>query len=114
MNKMLVLVLMMVAGVAALAVMSGCDSAEGLDGITVSPGSVTLSGATNTVTFSAQTKSALALPLEWRISNGALGYLSRSSGSNAVYIANTGKKGTQVVSVKDQYENEGFASVVQN
>jgi hypothetical protein len=114
MKKMLVLVLMVVAGVAALAVMSGCESAEGTDGITVSPGSVTVSGGTNAVTFSAQVKSSLAMPLAWSVSNGSLGSISRSSGSNAVYVAYSGRTGTQTVIVKDQYGNEGFATVVPN
>jgi hypothetical protein len=113
MKKMLVIMLAVVAGLAAVAVMSGCDSAEGIDGISLSPASVTLSGGTNAVAFSAQTKSALALPLEWSVSDGSLGFVTRSSGSNAVYTANRGKTGTQVISVRDQYGNEGFASVVQ-
>lgn len=114
MKKMLVLVLMVVAGIVASAIMSGCDSAEGTEGISLSPSSATLSSGTNAVVFSAQAKSALALPLEWSVSNGSLGYITRGSGSNAVYTAYSGKTGNQVVSVKDQYGNEGFASVIQN
>jgi hypothetical protein len=112
-KQMLILVLMMVAGVAALTVLSGCDSADGIDGVSVSPSSVTLSGSTNSVTFTAQTKGNLGLPLEWHVANPALGIISGSSGSNAVYVAKSGQKGTQVVSVKDQYGNEGFASIEQ-
>ncbi len=100
-------------GMAVALALTGCDSAEGVDGIQVSPESVTLTSTNNTVVFAAKAESGLALPLEWSVANSSLGTINYSSGSNAVYIASTVKKGNQVVIVKDQYGNEGYASVVQ-
>lgn len=103
----------LVMAFAVAVALTGCDSADGVSGIQVSPSSVTLSGTSNnTVVFSVQAKSDLALPLVWGVADGSLGSINYSSGSNAIYIASS-KKGNQVVSVKDQYNNEGFASVVQ-
>jgi len=56
--------------------------------------------------------SELALPLEWSVSDPSLGSIREASGDRAVY-ARTGKKGMQIVRVKDQYGAEGFAVVNQ-
>jgi hypothetical protein len=57
--------------------------------------------------------SSLALPLEWRVENRAMGMILSQSGSTAVYAVNEGMKGGNVIIVKDQYGNEGRASVSQ-
>lgn len=97
-------------------VWTGCESAEGTDGVGVSPGSVTLGGsnATSAVIFSAQVKSPLAMPLAWSVANTTLGNIVSQSGSNATYRASPGHKGDNVVTVRDQYGNEGSAVVTQN
>ncbi|MEI6514741.1 MAG: hypothetical protein WCO77_02080 [bacterium] len=97
-------------------VLTGCDSAEGVDGVGVSPAAVTLGGsatnATTAVVFTAQVKDALALPLEWSVSSPALGIIISHSGSNATYKANAAT-GENIVTVRDQYGNEGSAVVTQ-
>jgi len=102
----------------AALIWTGCESAGGTGGIGLTPSSVTLGGsssnATSVVVFSAQVNGALALPLEWRVSNSDLGNILSYSGSNATYRANTGKTGENVVTVTDQYGNEGSAVVKQN
>jgi hypothetical protein len=65
------------------------------------------------VVFTAQVSGNLALPLEWSVSNSGLGNIISASGSNATYRANSGKTGDNVVTVKDQYGNEGSAVVTQ-
>lgn len=111
----LVSVALVMMGMAAL-IWSGCESAEGTSGIGVSPSSVIL-GATGsngfTQVFSAQTSGNLALPLEWRVSNAELGTIISSSGSNATYRANEGRRGDNVITVTDQYGNDGSAVVMQ-
>lgn len=100
-------------------VWTGCDSAGGTSGVNIAPSSVTLGdpSGTNTaasaVVFNAQVSDALALPLEWRIANAALGSIISQSGSNATYKANAGKTGENIVTVRDQYGNEGSAVVTQ-
>ena len=107
-------VIMMVSAM----VWTGCESAGGTGGVGLSPASVVLcSGSSNTTSaavFTAQVSGNLALPLVWRVSNSALGNIVSHSGSNATYQANSGATGDNVVTVKDQYGNEGSAVVTQN
>lgn len=112
--------LTIVAGlVATLWVGTGCDEGDGLDGLTVTPNAVTLSNV-YTVVFTASVKGALALPLEWRVSNPDIGAIQASSGSNAVYEAfrqsassDALLPGANVITARDQYGNEGSAGVTQ-
>lgn len=100
----------------AASMWTGCESAEGTDGVGLLPSSAVLGGSsTNSYTqvFTAQVTGALALPLEWRVSNSALGNIISASGSNATYQANVGRSGENVITVADQYGNEGSAVVVQ-
>lgn len=96
---------------------TGCESAGGTDGISLSPASVTFgngsSNATSAVVFTAQVSGTLALPLQWRVSDSALGNIISAAGSNATYRANSGRKGDNIVTVTDQYGNEGSAVVTQ-
>jgi len=103
--------------VMAAMIWTGCENAGGTGGVGLSPSSVTLgSGSSNTtsaVVFTAQISGSLAFPLAWRVSNSALGNIISASGSNATYQANAGKTGDNVVTVTDQYGNEGSAVVTQ-
>ena len=106
------------AGLALVWIDSGCDEAKGVNGIAVSPAAPTVSvtatnGTSVTVLFTASLNGTLALPLEWSVSNPSLGTIANHSGSNAVYAANGTATGDNIVSVKDQYDNEGFATVHQ-
>ncbi len=106
----------MALAVVSLGIWSGCENAEGVNGLAVSPSTQTLGGSSSnasTVVFTAQVSSPLALPLEWRVANPALGVIVSQSGSNAVYRANRGARGDNIILVKDQYENEGSAVVTQ-
>ncbi len=106
-----------VVGLAMAWVNSGCEEAKGTNGIGVSPASVTLnvtaSTGTATAVFTATVNGSLALPLEWNVSDPGLGTIVNHSGSNAVYAANGTATGNNTVSVRDQYDNEGFATVHQ-
>jgi hypothetical protein len=110
-----------VAGVSLLLSNAGCDSADGTNGLSVTPSSVTLSvsgsGSNSTAqlsqVFTATSVGSLAMPFEWSVANPALGTIASQSGSNALYVANAGQKGENIVTVKDQYGNEGFAAVHQ-
>lgn len=110
----------LLAGVAlmvlAAGVWNGCEKADGVNGLALSPASATLGGTSNAVsmvTFTAQVSGPLALPLEWSVSNPAIGGIVAQSGSNAVYKAKSGAKGDNVITVRDQYDNEGMAVVTQ-
>lgn len=112
--KVFLLAMVAMAG-ALLWVGTGCEEASGLDGLSVTPESKTLGGSSNetSVVFTAAVSNTLALPLEWRVSNSALGNITSHSGTKAVYVANSGKKGNNVITVRDQYDNEGSAVVTQ-
>lgn len=102
--------------VMAMGVWSGCEQAEGVNGLSVSPSSVTIGGSSSnasTVAFTASVSGPLALPLEWSVANASLGWIVSQSGSNAVYKANSGAKGENIITVSDQYGNEGSAVVKQ-
>jgi hypothetical protein len=102
--------------VLAIGVFTGCESASGTNGVGISPSSYTIGGSSSNasaVVFTAQVNGPLALPLAWSVSNPALGTIISSSGSNATYKANSGKKGDNIVTVRDQYDSEGSAVVTQ-
>jgi len=105
----------------------GCETGDGTAALLVTPGTVYLSGTTNTVTLTVggaatTTNGAtlatdgglrdLSLPLEWRVTNPALGTILESSGRIAVY-ARYAENGINTVIVKDQYDAEGFATIHQ-
>ncbi len=117
MRKLSVLGVGIVLMAMAAWVWTGCESAGGTEGITLSSDSKIIgSGSSNTtssVVFTAQVSGNLALPLEWRVANSGLGNIISASGSNATYQANSGKTGDNVITVKDQYGNEGSAVVTQ-
>lgn len=105
---MALLAVAMVAGM-------GCETTETTETvITVSPGSATLHGglATTNLTASVSENTTLALPLVWSVSNPALGNIQGSSGLTAVYTS-TGRAGNNVVTVRDQGQAEGIATIVQ-
>ena len=105
----------------------GCETGDGTAALTVAPSQVSLSGLTNTVTFSVGGTTGasnttvttsgglrdLSLPLEWRVTNPALGTILESSGRIAVY-ARYAENGINTVIVKDQYDAEGFATIHQH
>ena len=101
---------------------TGCESGKGLESLFISPESVTLTATNKTVIFTAGGESlstndtgvvtSLARPLQWYVSDPALGSITKSSGTQAVYTR-TSANGDNTVIVKDQYDNEGFATVRQ-
>ena len=101
---------------------TGCESGKGLESLFISPESVTLTATNKTVIFTAGGESlstndtgqvaSLARPLQWYVSDPALGSITKSSGTQAVYTRTTAN-GENTVIVKDQYDNEGFATVRQ-
>lgn len=86
---------------------AGCETGSGA-ALTVS----TSDNVTFTVDTNSVTKGDLALPLEWRVSNPALGTITSSSGYSAVY-SRTSQSGVNVIIVEDQYGAEGMATVNQ-
>jgi hypothetical protein len=116
-NKWTMVGLAVVLSVMAIGVWTGCESAGGTGGVSVSPANPVLGGASSNstaVVFTASVSDQLALPLAWSVSNPALGTIISASGSNATYKANVGVTGDNIVTVKDQYDNQGSAVVTQN
>jgi len=104
----------LVAGVlAGLLVWSGCDEGTGRS-LTVEPATVTLGGTTNAVIFAVASNSLreLSLPIVWEVANPALGNIAVSEGASARYVG-TALRGINVVTARDQYGAEGFATVNQ-
>jgi hypothetical protein len=112
--KIIMMAMVAVAG-AVLWMGTGCEEADGLKGLAVSPATVTLGGsnAASAVEFTAAVSNNLALPLEWRVSDPSLGDIRSQSGAKAIYTLNPGQKGDNVITVRDQYKNEGSAIVTQ-
>jgi hypothetical protein len=67
---------------------------------------------TETYTGSGGGLRALALPLEWSVSDPNLGSIREATGDRAVYVR-TSALGMNVITVKDQYGAEGVATVNQ-
>lgn len=94
-------------------VCSGCEKATGLAGLSIDPSYVTLTPGSNSVILAVTgVTNNLALPLEWSVSDPALGTIQNHSGYTAVYKS-TDRSGQNTVTVRDQYENEGFATINQ-
>jgi len=94
---------------------AGCEEASGLSGLTIDPSSATLSTNGQMVVFTVTggiTNQALAVPLIWTVSNGALGQILFSSGMSATY-QRTAVDGVNTITARDQYDNEGYATVNQ-
>jgi hypothetical protein len=94
----------------------GCDEAKGLNGLALVPASVTLStnGQSVVITVtSSYTNGNLALPLVWSVSDPTLGNVTHSSGFSATYVR-LNVNGVNTVIARDQYENEGYASIQQS
>ncbi|MEI6789412.1 MAG: hypothetical protein WCL49_13125 [bacterium] len=116
-NKWRMAGLAAVLSVMAIGVWTGCESAGGTGGVSISPANPVLgssSSNTTAVVFTASVSGQLALPLAWSVSNPTLGTIISASGSNATYKANEGRTGDNIVTVKDQYDNQGSAVVTQN
>ena len=110
------------AGVAAViavgsAFLCGCEEGGETVRLTVEPAYVVMSGSFQTFTVTSSTNSAsglrpLSFPLEWTVSNRALGSIRPSGNVSAVYTR-TAANGVNVVTVKDQYDAEGYATIRQ-
>jgi len=95
----------------------GCDTTKTTDSVlTVSPPSATLTGAGATATFTVSvsgSNTTVALPLVWAVSDASLGNIKAAAGVSAVYES-TGKVGSNIITVRDQGQDEGLATVTQN
>ena len=118
--------------------LTGCDEAEGLELIVITPSSTemttrdstvwltaTLPGSTTTTTSdetngtsevsfgdSVSEADSLHLPLEWEVANASLGQILGSGGLSALYVRSS-SLGENTITVRDQYDNEGFATIRQ-
>ncbi|MDD4869243.1 MAG: hypothetical protein PHR77_01685 [Kiritimatiellae bacterium] len=97
-----------------MSLLTGCESAEGTEGLQVEPSSITLTPSSNTVTFTAilNVTNALSLPITWSLKDSSLGSIIGSSGSTAIYQRSS-RNGDNVITARDQYGNEGFAAINQ-
>ena len=104
---------LLIAGLAAIHLLTGCESSTTDANITVSPSSETrTAGSDSHILFTATGSTNLYLPLEWSVSNESLGHIVESKGNGAVYESN-GTPGDNVITVKDQGVSEGVAVVSQ-
>jgi hypothetical protein len=105
-----------------LAQVTGCEDAETGSALSVTPSEAGLTGVGATSYFTAAARveageatnrnEEIIYPLVWSVSNPALGGMMSSAGDSAVYESN-GKKGQNVVFVKDQFGREGLAVINQ-
>lgn len=87
------------------------------DAANITSDSTTSSSGTNTTTTTSTVTDNMALndlsyPLTWSVSDASLGTIVESSGDTALY-RKTSNSGHQIITVRDQYGNEGYASVYQ-
>ena len=108
-------VLFVIFGIVSMSMLQmGCEDAKGIDGITIDPSNITLSTNGQTVLLTVTggiTNRDLALPLLWSVSDGNIGQILTSSGLTATYRRNGGVGAANTVTVIDQYDNEGYATV---
>lgn len=108
-----------VSGVAVMVLaamaMVGCESTGSEENvITVTPASATLTNDFATVVLTASfsgTNGSLALPLRWSVSNTQRGSITASGAMMAVYQSNR-LNGENMVTVRDQGDNEGVAMII--
>jgi hypothetical protein len=106
-----VIALVSACGLALLG--SGCEKVTGLQGLTITPSAVTLTPSTNTIVLAVTgVTNNLALPLAWSVEDSSLGTIVNSSGYTALYRS-TDREGQNIVTARDQYDNEGFATITQ-
>jgi hypothetical protein len=105
---------LLTAGLLLALVIAGCDQATNLTFISVTPSDVTLTPSNNMTTFTAgvETNDLLSLPLEWSLSDPSLGSIIQQSGNVCLY-ARSAKNGENIITVKDQLQNTGFATIHQ-
>lgn len=116
MKRILSLVSLCSTGLVIVAVallQNGCEEAKGLLGLTVDPASVTLSTNGQIQVFAVTgVTNDMALPLTWTVSNEGLGQILSSGGYSAVY-QRLAPNGVNTLTVRDQFDNEGLASIRQ-
>ncbi|MBN1557974.1 MAG: hypothetical protein JW951_07490 [Lentisphaerae bacterium] len=135
MNEKTALAAIWLAGACTAAVLLvGCEEGSGTRGLNITPSVVELGKTENeetegtngttttettldetTVVFSVVSNDlrALSFPLEWWVTNPDLGLITSASGASAVYVR-TWAGGVNVVGVRDQYGEEGYATVYQD
>jgi hypothetical protein len=111
-----------VLAIVLLVIMTGCEDAETGSALSVTPSEVNVTGvgATSYFTVAARVDAGEATnrneeiiyPLVWSVSNPTLGGMMSSAGDSAVYESN-GRKGQNVVFVKDGFGREGLAVINQ-
>lgn len=108
-------VVLVLFGIVSLSMLQlGCEDAKGLDGLTIDPSNITLSTNGQTVVLTVTggiTNRDLALPLVWSVSDGNMGRIISSSGLTATYQRKGGSGSANTVTVIDQYDNEGYATI---
>lgn len=112
-----VLILVAVVAAAWLSTLPiGCEQASGTNALTVVPSYVDISSgiaSNGTLTFTVTGGlRELSLPLEWSVSNPDLGEINSRGGNSASYVAYSAS-GNNTIYVRDQYDAEGVATVVQ-
>lgn len=96
---------------------TGCEESTGLSGLSLEPATVEMTPDMKTQVFRVSNQSntvagSLAVPFKWSVSDPSLGVIVASSGTTATYSRNM-RNGINTIIVRDQYDNEGYATVNQ-
>jgi hypothetical protein len=108
----------LLAAAGAAALLAGCEDVSTSNSIVVSPPAASFSNLANAaiigvVTFVAstgETNQPLYMPLTWSVSTPSLGTIVGQAGNSAVYEG-TEAFGLNVITVRDQGDREGVATV---
>lgn len=94
----------------------GCEKSTGANPLVISPAVVSLQGSNsaNSVTFTVSSNNlrTLSYPLMWSVSRPELGAITSSAGNSAVYVRRN-ETGVNIITVVDQYDETGQATVYQ-
>gem|GEM_PF-1113416 len=106
------------AAAAGFLFLTGCEEGQGTAALTVTPSYVDLTATSAASNNAVQTFTVtgglrqLSLPLEWRVSDSALGTIGAVGGDSASYVRKAAS-GDNSIWVQDQYGAEGVATVHQ-
>lgn len=98
---------------------AGCepDDKEVRGELPVTPATTTLTGDENTVILTADVAvggtdpELLVYPLEWSVSNPAVGHIAARSANSAVYTHISQETASNIITVRDGLAREGLATV---
>jgi hypothetical protein len=113
MRKTIVMAYMLGAAMLCVTCITGCEDRRQDSDIAIDPQSSTLSKGGDTVVLTVtDPNGVLVRPLQWSVTNPALGAIMRAAGDSAIYQRGAAD-GSNGVVVRDDTGREGIAEIIQ-